>query len=86
MDNIKAILAGLSLTMAVGMPAVASDELTMVVGTYTDQSTSDGMYVYRFNQHTGKSQLVGDVQAGNPSFLMMNHDANRVYADRKSVV
>ena len=40
MDNIKTILAGLSLTMAVGMPAVASDELTMVVGTYTDQSTS----------------------------------------------
>ena len=80
MGNIKTILAGLSLTMAVGMPAVASDELTMVVGTYTDQSTSDGMYVYRFNQRTGKSQLVGDVQAGNPSFLMMNHDANRVYA------
>ena len=80
MDNIKTILAGLSLTMAVGMPAVASDELTMVVGTYTDQSTSDGMYVYRFNQRTGKSQLVSNVQAGNPSFLMMNHDANRVYA------
>ena len=80
MDNIKTILAGLSLTMAVGMPAVASDELTMVVGTYTDLSTSDGMYVYRFNQRTGKSQLVGDVQADNPSFLMMNHDANRVYA------
>ena len=80
MDNIKTILAGLSLTMAVGMPAVASDELTMVVGTYTDQSTSDGMYVYRFNQRTGKSQLVGNVQVGNPSFLMMNHDANRVYA------
>lgn len=80
MGNIKTILVGLSLTMAVGMPAAASDELTMVVGTYTDQSTSDGMYVYRFNQRTGKSQLVGDVQAGNPSFLMMNHDANRVYA------
>ena len=80
MCNIKTILAGLSLTMAVGMPAAASDELTMVVGTYTDQSTSDGMYVYRFNQRTGKSQLVSSVQAGNPSFLMMNHDANRVYA------
>ena len=53
MGNIKTILAGLSLTMAVGMPAAASDELTMVVGTYTDQSTSDGMYVYRFNQRTG---------------------------------
>ena len=35
MCNIKTILAGLSLTMAVGMPAAASDELTMVVGTYT---------------------------------------------------
>ena len=80
MCNIKTILAGLSLTMAVGMPAAASDELTMVVGTYTDQSTSDGMYVYRFNQRTGKSQLVSSVQAGNPSFLMMNHDVNRVYA------
>lgn len=34
MDNIKTILAGLSLTMAVGMPAAASDELTMVVGLY----------------------------------------------------
>ena len=56
MGNIKTILAGLSLTMAVEMPAVASDELTMVVGTYTDQSTSDGMYDYRFNQRTGKSQ------------------------------
>ena len=53
MDNIKTILASLALTMAVGMPAVASDELTMVVGTYTDQSTSDGMYVYRFNQRRG---------------------------------
>ena len=30
MSNIKTILAGLSLTMAVGMPAVASDELTSV--------------------------------------------------------
>lgn len=59
MDNIKAILAGLSLTMAVGMPAVASDELTMVVGTYTDQSTSDGMYVYRFNQRTGEIAIGG---------------------------
>lgn len=28
MGNIKTILAGLSLTMAVGMPAVASDKLT----------------------------------------------------------
>ena len=45
MGNIKTILAGLSLTMAVGMPAAASDELTMVVGTYTDQSTSDGKHV-----------------------------------------
>ena len=36
-----------------GDAAAASDELTMVAGTYTDQSTSDGMYVYRFNQRTG---------------------------------
>ena len=73
MCNIKTILAGLSLTMAVGMPAVASDELTMVVGTYTDQSTSDGMYVYRFNQRTGKSQLVGDVQDRKSTRLNSSH-------------
>ena len=43
MGNIKTILAGLSLTMAVGMPAVASDELTMVVGCllYTSDAADD---------------------------------------------
>lgn len=56
MDNIKAILAGLSLTMAVGMPAVASDELTMVVGTYTDQSTSDEcMFIVSTNERGSRN-------------------------------
>ena len=51
----------------------------MIVGTYTDQSTSEGMYVYRFNQDNGKAEAVSCIQSGNPSFLIFNDDATRVY-------
>ncbi len=81
MYNTKKVLATCLLVMAGGIRMLAgSDELTMIVGTYTDESPSDGIYIYRFNQHSGASRMVGDVHAGNPSFLVVNDDGNRVYA------
>ena len=79
LDNIKNNMAGLSLTMAVGC-AAASDELTMVVGTYTDQSTSDGICLSF--QPTNGEIAIGQRSAGWQSFV--SHDRsvipNRVYA------
>ncbi len=81
MHNTGKVLTAFLLIVAGGMRAFAgSDELTLIIGTYTDQSLSDGMYIYRFNQHSGESRLVGDVHAGNPSFLIVNDAGNRVYA------
>ncbi len=77
----RKVLTAFLLIVAGGIRTFAgSDELTMIVGTYTDESSSDGMYIYRFNQKTGTSQLVGDVHADNPSFLVVNDEGNRVYA------
>ncbi len=81
MCNTRKVLTTFLLIVAGGIRALAGDhELTMIIGTYTEQSLSDGMYVYRFNQRSGASRLVGDVHAGNPSFLAINDNGNRVYA------
>lgn len=81
MCNTRKVLTTFLLIVAGGIRALAGDhELTMIIGIYTEQSLSDGMYVYRFNQRSGASRLVGDVHASNPSFLAINDNGNRVYA------
>lgn len=58
---------------------MGTDELTMVVGTYTG-SGSRGLYSYRLNQETGQAQQLGSLAMENPSFLTFSHDGNRIYA------
>ena len=67
-------------SMAFGTAALAGDNLTMLVGTYTDQSTSHGIYTYCFNQTDGTAYALDSVKAGNPSFLAVSGDGARVYA------
>lgn len=67
-------------SIAVGTAAFAGDNLPMLVGTYTDQSTSHGIYTYSFNQSDGTASVLDSVAAGNPSFLVLSDDAMRVYA------
>lgn len=55
-------------------------ELTMLVGTYTEGSSSEGIYVLRFDQISGKAGVVGSVKASNPSFLTVSPDEKQVYA------
>lgn len=56
-----------------------ADELTMLAGTYTDKR-SEGIYVFRFNQETGRAVPAGSVRADNPSFVIASADGKRVYA------
>lgn len=69
MNKTKRFIAAAAVAAIAGLHAIAGNDLTMIVGTYTDQSTSDGMYVYRFDQQHGKLRAVDSVKAGNPSFL-----------------
>ena len=45
----------------------SSAQLTLFVGTYTEDSPSEGIYVFHFNQETGHFSLRSSVKAGNPS-------------------
>jgi 6-phosphogluconolactonase (cycloisomerase 2 family) len=57
-----------------------SDELSMLVGTYTVKSKSDGIYLFHFNQHTGEAKLVTSTKIGNPSFLTYTKQPSFVYS------
>lgn len=54
-------------------------ELTMLVGTYTN-GTSTGIYTFRFNQETGQSSPLDSIALPNPSYLTVSADGHRVYA------
>ena len=56
-----------------------SDELTMLVGTYTD-GNSKGIYTFRFNQETGLATSLSSIEVLNPSYLIPSEDGKFVYA------
>lgn len=56
-----------------------SDELTMLVGTYTD-GNSKGIYTFRFNQSTGMAAALSSIEVLNPSYLVPSEDGKFVYA------
>ncbi|MGC9467594.1 MAG: lactonase family protein [Anaerolineae bacterium] len=49
------------------------------VGTYTREE-SDGIYIYRFDPVTGALELLGSVEAENPSFLATGPEQRFLYA------
>lgn len=78
---LMALMAGTGIVHAQKLEKSSSNsELTMLVGTYTEGSTSKGVYVYRFNQETGKVTMVSSVQAGNPSFVVATDNNKFAYS------
>lgn len=56
-----------------------SDELTMIVGTYTG-GTSKGLYSFRFDQHTGTATPLSHTEIKNPSYFTVSNDGKQIYA------
>ena len=56
------------------------NNLIMYIGTYTEESNSNGIYTYRFNQENGTFELLSSASAGNPSFVTLSPDGKRLYA------
>lgn len=78
---LMALMAGTGIVHAQKSEKSSSNnELTMLVGTYTEGGASKGVYVYRFNQKTGKAKMVSSVQAGNPSFVVAKDDNKFAYS------
>jgi 6-phosphogluconolactonase len=57
------------------------DDALLYVGTYTEGTRSDGIYILRMDRRSGKLRRVGSVDAGaNPSFLAIHPNGRVLYA------
>ena len=56
------------------------NKLIMYIGTYTEESNSNGIYTYYFNQENGTFELLSSATAANPSFVTLSPDGKRLYA------
>jgi len=52
----------------------------LIVGTYTNKGTSEGIYVYDYNGKTAETKLKSTTKALNPSYLALSKDRKFVYA------
>lgn len=65
---------------AVNDSIASMGEMYMLVGTYTSQEGSKGIYVYKLDTDTGKSDSVSMVEVANPSYLAISPDEKFVYS------
>ena len=57
-----------------------NNNLMMYIGSYTEESNSNGIYTYHFNQENGTFELLSSATAANPSFVTLSPDRKRLYA------
>ena len=55
-------------------------EMYMLVGTYTSNEGSKGIYVYKFDTETGESDSISMVEVANPSYLVISPNEKFVYS------
>lgn len=67
------------------MGANAQDNYNLVVGTYTNDCESEGIYIYDFNVATGEFKPKGNTKnVENPSFLTVSQDNSYIYSVNES--
>ena len=57
-----------------------TEDIKMLIGTYTDDCSSKGVYLYSFNQNTGESKELDTEMSGNPSFIHLSDDNQYFYS------
>lgn len=59
----------------------AQTKFDLIIGTYTNTGTSEGMYVYTFDSETGQFEYKNKTtDIDNPSYLALSPDLKSVYA------
>ncbi len=66
--------------ICITMSVLNAQNTKLLVGTYTNNSKSEGIYVFNFDSKTGKATLANSVAADDPSFLTVSPDKKFVYA------
>ena len=59
---------------------ISMGEMYMLIGTYTSEEGSKGIYVYKINTDTGESEKVSMVEVANPSYLVISPNEKFVYS------
>ena len=54
--------------------------LQILVGTYTEGTSAEGVYLYSYDAKSAAAELVGMAPSGNPSFVIASPDGRRAYA------
>lgn len=67
-------------TMNKVVASATPNDLFLLVGTYTSEEGSQGIYVYKFDTETGRSDSLSLAEAVNPSYLVVSPDEKFVYA------
>ena len=57
-----------------------TEEIKLLIGTYTEESNSKGVYLYSFNEKTGESKELDTEMSGNPSFVHLSDDNQYFYS------
>ncbi len=60
---------------------IKDNTVDLIIGTYTNEGSSEGIYVYTFNKETGEllyKNKTTDIE--NPSFLTLSPDRKNIYA------
>ena len=52
----------------------------LLIGTYTNKGTSDGIYVYDYNSKTAEAKLKSNAKTVNPSYLAVSPNNKFVYS------
>ncbi len=60
--------------------SATAQDYNLLIGTYTNKGTSDGIYVYKFNSETGTAELKNTVKTTNPSYLTFSKNKKFVYS------
>lgn len=57
-----------------------AQEVKMLIGTYTENTPAEGVYMYAFDTDTGESRLLSMAPSGNPSFVVATPDGKMAYS------
>ncbi|MCH5721226.1 lactonase family protein [Niabella hibiscisoli] len=76
------ILSLLSVGFMLYTPSSSAQRL--VIGTYTNNNASKGIYLYDFNAATGEAKELSSVKAGNPSYQAVDNRRHFVYSVNES--
>ena len=60
--------------------AINAQQLRFLVGTYTENTPAEGVYMYSFDPQTASAELLSMAPSGNPSFVIVHPDGKFAFA------